>query len=264
MRFGVCTGIDKATLLAEAGCDYVELSVSNDLVPEADGETWDAKRRAIKAMPLVPEAFNVLIGKGKITGPEADFDRLTRYLNTALERAADVGGKIVVFGSGGARRVPDGFSFDEAEQQILRFLHLCADASDKTGVVVVIEPLNRGESNIINSVADGARLARLVNRPGLKNLADTYHMEVEKEPLSDISANADVLSHTHTADVDRHAPVVNQYDYVALFRELLKAGYAGRPDARISIECSWKDFATEVGPSVAVVKKAWEEAKNVA
>lgn len=261
MRFGVCAGMDKAALMAEAGCDYIELGVSTDLVPEGDEETWDEKRRAIEAMPLIPEAFNFLIGKGKITGPEADFDRLTRYMNTALERAAQVGGKIVVFGSGGARRVPDGFSFDEAEQQVLRFLHICADASDKTGVVVVIEPLNRGESNIINSVADGARLARLVNRPGLRNLADTYHMEREHEPLSEITASADVLAHTHTADIDRHAPVAAKYDYVALFKELLKSGYASRPDARISIECNWADFASEVKPSVAVVKQAWEQAK---
>lgn len=262
MRFGVCAGIDKAFLLAEAGCDYIELGVSTDLVPEANPAAWAEKRRAIETMPLPPEAFNFLIKDAKITGPEADFDRLERYMHTALERAAQVGGKVIVFGSGGSRRVPDGFSHEEAEQQILRFLHLCADAAEENGVVVVIEPLNRGESNIINSVADGARLARLVNRPGLRNLADTYHMEVEKEPLSDISANADVLAHTHTADVDRHAPVVNKYDYVALFKELLKAGYAGRPDARISIECNWKDFASEVRPSVAVVKKAWEEAKS--
>jgi Sugar phosphate isomerases/epimerases len=258
MRFGVCAGIEKAPLVAGAGYDYIELSVAGDLVPEESEAAWTEKRRAIEAMPLPVEAFNSFVRKGKITGPEADFARLKRYVDVATERAAQVGGKILVFGSGGARNVPEGFPREQAEQQIVSFLNLCADASERTGVVVVIEPLNRTESNILNTVAEGAEYVRKVARPGVRNLADTYHMEHDGEPLQAITKFAEVLAHTHTADTDRRAPGTGIYDHVALFRALRDARY----DARLSIECGWEDFAAQVGPALEHLKKAHAEANR--
>jgi sugar phosphate isomerase/epimerase len=252
MRFGVCAGVDRVSLLAGAGYDYVELSVAGDLVPDEDDAVWADKRRAIEAAPLRPEAFNSFVRTGKIVGPDADPGRLRRYVRTALARAAQVGGKIIVFGSGGARNVPEGFGRAAAERQIRDFLGYCADASDETGVVVVIEPLNQAESNILTTVAEGAKVARGVNRPGVRNLADTYHMEKDGEPLDAIVESADVLAHVHTADTGRFAPGTGSYDHVALFRALAAAGY----DARVSIECQWNDFEREVGPALRHLKDA--------
>ena len=206
----------------------LNLSVAGDLIPDEDEAAWAEKRRVLEAMPLIPEAFNSFVRTGKITGPEADFDRLERYVNTALARAAQVGGKIIVFGSGGARNVPDDFSREQAQEQLVRFLNLCADASEKTGVVVVIEPLNKLESNIFNTVSEGADYVRRVNRPGVRNLADTYHMEKDDEPLSAIVQSADVLAHTHTADTNRRAPATGTYDHQAFFRACREAGYDAR------------------------------------
>jgi sugar phosphate isomerase/epimerase len=258
MRFGVCAGIDKAGLLADAGYDYIELSVAGDLVPDAGEEAWAPQRRAIDAMPLRPEAFNSFVRAGKIVGPEADPARLRRYVDTALDRAAAVGGKIIVFGSGGARQVPEGFGRDAAERQIREFLGVCADAAERTGVVVVVEPLNTSECNIINTVAEGAEYVYGVARPGVRNLADTYHMEKDDEPLSAIVDFADVLAHTHTADTGRFAPGTGSYDHVAFFRALEAANY----DARLSIECTWKEFAQEVGPALAYLRAAHAAARQ--
>jgi sugar phosphate isomerase/epimerase len=259
MRFGVCAGIDSARLLADAGYDYIELSVAGDLIPDEDEAAWSAKRRAIEAMPLRPEAFNSFVRTGKIVGPEADPARLRRYVATALARAAEVGGRVIVFGSGGARNLPQGFPADQADQQLCAFLSDCADASDRTGVVVAIEPLQRGESNILSRVSEGAALARRLGRPGVRNLADTFHMECEDEPLSAIVDSADVLAHTHTADTGRLAPGTGQYDHVALFRALRDARY----DARLSIECSWQDrFAAQIGPALAHLQRAYAESES--
>lgn len=251
MRYGVCADIGAAGLLADAGYDYIELSVAGDLVPEEDEGAWTEKRRAIEAMPVRPEAFNSFVRTGKIVGPEADPVRLRRYVDTALARAAAVGGKIVVFGSGGARNVPDGFPAEAAGRQIRGFLEFCAEASDRTGVVVVIEPLHRGESNILNLVSEGAALAREIGRPGVRNLADTFHMEREGEPLSAIEESAGVLAHVHTADSGRNAPGTGNYDHEALFRALRAANY----DNRLSIECSWQDFGTQIRPALEHLKR---------
>ncbi len=256
MRFGVCAGMDKAEAIAQAGWDYLELSVAGDLTPDEDNAVWAETRRKIAALPLPVEAFNSFVRKGKIVGPDADGAYLKRYVDTALARAADVGGKIIVFGSGGARQVPDGWGRERAEAQLVEFLNLCADASEKTGVVVAIEPLNLTESNILNTVGEGAALARRVGRSGVRNLADSYHMEKDNDPLFAIVDSADVLAHTHTADTGRFAPATGVYDHTALFRALRAANY----DARMSIECSFHDFGAEIGPALAHLKRAYAEA----
>lgn len=256
MRYGVCAGIDAGPALAEAGYDYIELAVSRDLTPDADEREWAAKREAILALPLPPETFNLFVAGHRIVGPEADTAALQRYVETALARAAEVGGRVIVFGSGGARNIPDGYDRSTALSQIGVFLNLCADASDRTGVTVAIEPLRRAESNIINLVSEGAALARQVGRPGVRCLADSYHMEAEEEPLSAIVESGDVLAHTHTADTGRFAPGTGVYDHVALFQALRAADY----DARISIECSFKpehgDTGTQLTKALAHLKAA--------
>ena len=247
MRFGVCAAPEQAGLLAEAGYDYLEASVAGDLIPEEDEAAWAEKRRPLLSLPLRPEAFNSFVRSGKIVGPEADPARLRRYVDTALGRAAEVGGEIIVFGSGGARQIPDNFPQDRADAQLQDFLGFCADASDRSGVTVVIEPLARSECNFLNLVSEGAAWARTVSRPGVRALADTYHMEQEDEPVSAIVNAGDVLAHAHTADTGRRAPGTGHYDHAAFFRALKAAGY----DGRVSIECSWGDFAAEIGPALA-------------
>lgn len=256
MRFGVCAGVEAAERLADAGYDYIELAVAGDLIPEDDEMAWVEKRRVLEKLPLRPEAFNSFVRTGKIVGPEADSERLRRYVERALERAAQVEGKVIVFGSGGARNIPDGFPREQADQQIRDFLDYCADTSDRTGVVVVIEPLQRGESNILNLVSEGAELARSLGRPGVRNLADTFHMEKENEPMEAIVAGADVLAHTHTADTGRFAPGTGTYDHIAFFHALRDARY----DARLSIECSWTDFPAQIGPALAHLRSAFATA----
>ena len=259
MRFGVCAGPEKAEVLAEAGYDFIELSLAGDLMAAGEDSDWQAARARLLALPLPPETFNSFVRVGKIAGPDVDFSLLTRYVQTALARAAEIGGKIIVFGSGGARNVPEGFDRETAARQIREFLDLCADVSEQTGVVVAIEPLRRAESNIINLVSEGAHLARQIARPGVRDLGDTYHMEQEGEPLSALVEARDVLAHVHVADTGRLAPGTGVYDYVSLFGALRDAGY----DARVSIECGFgSDFAGEVGYALTHLRTAYDAANN--
>ena len=258
MRFGVCAGTDKAEILTAAGYDFIELSVAEDVMGVEDAE-WLHARRRLLALPLPPETFNSFVRTGKIVGPDVDFDGLTRYVQTALARAADIGGKIIVFGSGGARNVPEGFLVETAKRQMGDFLNLCADVSEQTGVVVAIEPLRRAESNIINRVSEGAEWARQIGRSGVRNLGDTYHMEQEGETLTALVKSRDVLAHVHVADDKRLAPGTGSYDYVSLFGVLRDAGY----DARVSIECGFgADFAGEVTHALAHLRTAYDAANN--
>lgn len=257
IRIGCCCGIEQAAAAQAAGFDYVECTVVS-LRPEADDATFAPILAAYRAAPLPVDAFNVLLpGDLKVVGPEVDWVRVERYAANAIARVAAVGARRVVFGSGGARSVPDGFGRGQAQGQLARFLHLLADQSETRGVTVVIEPLNRKESNILNDVSEAAALALRVDRPSIRVLADLYHMQEEGEALGHISANGIWLGHMHVADSGRLAPGTGSYPYREFAAELAQIGY-GRGDwGGISVECRWQDFEREAPASVRFLRNIW-------
>ena len=259
MKIGVCAGADKAQILADAGAEFIELGVSNAISPLSEESEWTEKQKVFLALPISTETFNVFLpGNLRITGASeqlADKDTVRHYVFNALRRVRGIGGKVIVFGSGGARRVSDGFSREQAAEQIRDFLRLCAEASEETGVVIAIEPLNQGECNIINTVAEAVtEYAGILNHPGIRVLADTYHMEIENEPISVIQEYAPFIAHVHTADTKRVVPGQGVYDHVALFRLLNDINYTGR----VSVEANF----TNIESQIAGVMNHLREAKK--
>ncbi|MDH7601473.1 MAG: sugar phosphate isomerase/epimerase family protein, partial [Armatimonadota bacterium] len=195
MRFGCCVGLDKAQIVQEAGYDYIELPVSVVKAESPDSE-FEPILEQVRSLEIVPEAWNCLLpGDMKVTGPEVDKYRVERYLRTAFERIEELGGEIVVFGSGGARTVPDGFPREEARQQLIEFVSLAGQIAGTHGITIAIEPLNSKESNIINSVAEAVELAKAADHPFVRVLADLYHIDEEKEPLEHILEAGEYIVH---------------------------------------------------------------------
>lgn len=253
MQFGVCTGIENAEIARSAGFTFVEPTVRS----LHGSKDFSFIQAAHAGAGLPTPTFNVFVpGELKITGPAVDLGKLQVYVAESLERVKSVGGELVVFGSGGARNIPDGFSRDTAWQQIIDFLRMTADECDKTGVSIAIEPLNRKESNVINSVAEGVGLAKAVDRPSIRVLADLYHMEEDAEPTDTVAENAVWLTHVHVADSGRLAPGTGSYPYAEFFGYLKSTGYSGR----IAVECRWQDFEEEAGPAVAYLHRIWDAA----
>ncbi len=245
MRFGCCCSIEQAEIAHTAGFDYLECTVVS-LLPEADEAMFAPVLEKYQAAPLPVRACNVFLpGDLKVVGPGVDRLRVQSYVRTALRRVRLIGADIVVFGSGGARRVPEGFTAAEAETQLIDFLRFVADVATTHGITVVIEPLNRKESNILNSVTDGVALARRVNQPSIRVLADFYHMDEEQEPLHHLVDYKDWLAHIHVADTERRAPGTGHYPYGEFVDLLRQAHY----DSMVSIECRWTDFAAEAAPA---------------
>lgn len=253
MKFGVCTSIDNAETAHAAGFDFIEPTVRSLCPQEPD---FDAIRAPFDSAPLPTPVFNVFVPAAvRLTGPEVDWAQVEGYLETASGRVAALGGKAIVFGSGGARQVPDGFPQNKAEAQLVRFLRLAGDVAVHTDVTIVIEPLNVRESNIINSVAAGMELAQRADHPRVRLLADLYHMMMDSEPLENITTCAQWLDHIHVADTDRGAPGSGSYPYEELFRRLHESGYNGR----ISIECRWDDFTAQAAESLTFLQHMWDE-----
>ena len=256
-RFGCCAPADRADLVAKAGYDFIELPAASTLQGDLDGDEFAPMLSRLDHFPLPIEAFNIFLpGGAKIVGEELDHERIHRYLKHTMDRASAVGGKLIVFGSGGARRVPDGFDPLAARAQIAEFLQEAGEIAERYGITIVIEPLNRGESNILNSVPEAVEMAETVDLPSVKALADLYHMVKEDEPLDHISEARDMLAHVHVADTGRFAPGTGDYDTTGLFRRMKEIGYTGR----VSVECTWRDFETEARAALEFLRATWHAA----
>lgn len=259
MRFGICTKIERAGELKAAGTDFVEENVQTLLQAKLDDGQWrvpDAAKDA--ALPL--SAANSLVPADlKITGDSVDFEKLSRYIANATSRAKQLGIKLLVFGSGGARNVPDGFDRKRAFDQIVAFCRMAADRCKAAGIMLVAEPLNRGECNIINTVPEAMTYVKAVDHPNFQCLVDSYHFWLENEGLDDLVAAMPWIRHVHVADKDgRVAPGESgKSDYRPFFRVLKKANYNGA----ICVEAlGFTDFVNVAPRVIKFLKREYDAA----
>lgn len=244
LRYGVAAfgGVDplaEAPGMAACGADYVEpaLSKAVALGPEA----LAAARRKLEATGLRAETMNWFLPGGdvKLTGPEVDRPRIRAYLEKSLELAESFGAKVIVFGSPGARSVPEGFPRERAWEQLKGFLRLGGEVIEARGygMVIGIEALRRPETNIVNSVAEALRLAREVAHPRVRIIVDFYHLAYENEDPDVILEARDMIVHLQIADPRRRGfptDAAGEPRYARFFANLARIGYRGR----LSIEAN--------------------------
>ena len=192
----------------------------------------------------------------KIVGDQANQDAAAAYAETALRRAKAAGITIIVFGSGGARRIPDGFDPAKAREQFIAFGKRIAPAASAAGVTLALEALNRKETNFINSLAEGVAIVDAVAHPAFRLQADVYHMLQENEPPQAIVDAGARIVHVHVAQKGtRMAPLPGGTDFKLYFAALKTIGYRGR----LSIESSWPEGENAYARAGAYVKEQWEQ-----
>ncbi len=253
---GVCSSLDKAGDIKATGGEYIEESVRRLLIPNQPDSDWVTHLERTKACSLpIPSCNSFLPGSLKSTGPKANPEGVLHYAETAFRRANQVGIKIIVFGSGGSRRLPEGFPTEKANEQFVALLKKMGAPAQAQGVTIAIEPLRRQECNFINTVAEGAAIVEKVNHPHVRLLFDIYHMLQNGEDPNDLRKVGPLLVHGHIAEKQkRTAPGVMGDDFKPFFAALKAIGYQGR----ISIEGRWK--TEELPKAFEVIRQQAREA----
>ncbi len=260
MRLGVCTPLEHGPALAAAGYDYIEPALAPTLRPEQpEADVMPAVRAALSPASLRPEGWNVFLpGDLRVTGEGVDESRQEGYLESAFLRVASLGGRVIVFGSGGARGIPAGFPEEAARRQLVEFLGRAGEAAGRHGLTVAIEPLNAGECNVIVSVGEALALARAVAHPCVGVLSDLYHITMEGQSYDETRLAGPLLLHVHVAGaVGRRAP---RPEDAAFLTDYFRALKAGGYDGRVSVEGHWDDLPAQAGETLAVLRGAWAAA----
>lgn len=260
MQFGVCGGLELASVAQASGYAYLESSVGGLLKPLEKESVFEAGLAAWQGVGLPCPVLNCFIpGNLKMVGPQVDTGALEAYVTTALRRAARAGVKVIVFGSGGARQIPEGWDAARAWQQLVAFGRLCAPYAQKHGVTIAVEPLNRRETNSINTVAAGAALVREVDHPAWRLLVDGYHWLLDGDRVEDIIANGALFAHVHVATApNRLPPGAEPCDLQPFFTALARAGYNGR----ISFEGKLTDPQVTLPTALTLMRQLAAEART--
>ncbi|RYD95170.1 MAG: sugar phosphate isomerase/epimerase [Sphingobacteriales bacterium] len=98
----------------------------------------------------------------------------------------------------------------------------------KLGVKLAIEPLNRYETDFINTVAQGIKMIKDVDHEASLLHYDTFHMNIEeKDQVNAILAAGDKLGHFHACGSDRGTPGGDHLDWAAINGALQQVNYKG-------------------------------------
>ncbi len=257
VSFGVCTSVANGNLLKESGFSYLEGSVGRDLMPARSDEEFLKRNSEINECPVPVIACNgFLPGDLKVTGPDARPDTVLKYAETAFRRAASTGIRIIVFGSSGARSVPEGFDRAVAREQFISLLKEMGPLARKYGITIAIENLQKSESNFINTVGEAVGIVKEVNDENIRVLADIFHMMRENESPEAIILAKGYLVHCHIAEkAERTAPGMAGDDFRPYFAALMQIGYRGG----ISIEGSWKN--ENLPGAFKILNEQWNNAQ---
>ncbi|ENG2549606.1 TPA: sugar phosphate isomerase/epimerase [Citrobacter farmeri] len=157
-----------------------------------------------------------------------------KQIERILEAIAEVGGQgIIVPAAWGmfTFRLPPMVSPRSLEgdrkvvSDSLRYLDKVAE---RTGTTVYLEPLNRYQDHMINTLADARRYIVENDLKQVKIIGDFYHMNIEEDDMAKaLHDNRDLLGHVHIADNHRYQPGTGTLNFRRLFDQLRDDRYQG-------------------------------------
>jgi len=257
MKFGICFSAQEALESEMFGADYLELSAWS--VNNLTDEEFACLKGRIERGEIRTYSCNGLVDPDcRLTGEGVDFNAIREYCERVFERLAQLGITMLVFGSSKAKRVPEGFPFEKAWEQLKQVGEIFSDCAAKHGQTIAIEPLSYTEVNIINTLGDAAEYSRLVNKENYKILADFYHVDNNKEDFATFETHKDLLVHTHIATAGTRCMPQDEKDwefFAKCIGTLKKIGYQGN----ISFEGKRNEGNAGVAEMIARMRQIYAE-----
>jgi sugar phosphate isomerase/epimerase len=228
-RLGIIARLEQDSLIYASGFRMLGESVGRMLSPSLTEEQFQLNLIRIKKARCKVLLCNIFIsGSMKIAGPGVDENRVVSYADTVFSRAKKAGIQFIVLGSGGARRIPDGYDEQKAQADFAGLCRKLAVVANKYNIMIALESLEAAETNFLITLKSAAAVVRAVHHPNFKLNADIFHMMREGESPQSIVDAADILVYCEIAEKQKRSlPGVLGDDFKPWLRALRKAKYKG-------------------------------------
>ena len=247
------TSLEEATALAaEVGFHGVELAIKDPASLDAASLKNVLAARGLE-VPALGTGAAYAEGLSLSHPDAARREGAVSRLKAHVDLARTLGAYVIVGLIRG--RAQDGLGRDRAIECIAAGLREVAGYAATRGVKILLEPINRYETDIINTVADALVIAEATgDNVGL--LVDTFHMNIEEPSITgSLRDAASRVWHVHVADSNRWAPGYGHLDFQAVVDALDHMGYEGylsaeimhRPDVRAAYTGTYKHLAPLIG-----------------
>jgi len=180
------------------------------------------------------------------------------YIKDCIEIAQNMGSPIfggpVYSAVGKTRFITDEQKKRERGWCIENLIKVSKIAEDR-GIIVGVEPLNRFETDMVNTADQAISLVKEVDHPNIKVQLDTFHCNIEEKNIPDTirKVGKDLLCHIQGNESDRGTPGTGNVDWIGIKDALTDIGY----DKAIVIET----FG-EVSEEIARAASIWRPLAN--
>ena len=241
MRFAICNETFAEWPLAKAcefaaSCGYTGLEIAPftlaPLVTDVSASARTEIRRTLAGAGLDCIGLHWLLAKTEgfhVTHPDpAVRDRTVAYLADLARLAADLGGRVLVFGSPKQRSLLPGVSHEQATNHLHEVFTRLVPTLESTGTVVALEPLSPVETDVLTTAAETCRLIDRIGSPHVRLHLDVKAMASEPDSIpAIIQASGLHLEHFHANDANLQGPGFGDVDFVPIFEALAEARYPG-------------------------------------
>lgn len=251
---GVVGEIEKDSLFRAAGFTSLIDNAGRLFSPKnIDDAAFENKLAIIRKARINLVAVNVFMpGDMKLVGPAVNEEAIITHATTVFRRCQDAGVRMVVWGSGGARRVPEGFDHSKAMEQFVDIARKVAGVARRYNVMLAFESLNSTETNFVNTAAEALDVVKRVDHPNFRLNIDFYHMLMENEGPAIIEQAGKYIVHCELAEKEgRSAPGVHREDFTPYFKALKKVKYKGI----VVIECQWQDVNKQAAAAFTEIQR---------
>jgi len=214
-----------------AGVEIAPFTINTDVTRISPKQRTALRKQADRAgVQLV--GLHWLLAKTEglhLTSPDKDVRRkTTAYLGALADFCADLGGKVMIFGSPKQRNLLEGVSRNQGMQFAAEVLRGAMPVLQKRGVVLGLEPLGPKETNFIPYAADAVELAEMVDSPQCKIMLDCKAMIQESTPIPElIRKYGSWMVHFHANDPNLQGPGFGDLDFLPIFEALRDVKFDG-------------------------------------
>ena len=221
-------------LVADAGYTGIEIApftINNDITDVTAKRRTEIRRLAEKnGLEII--GLHWLLAKTEglhLTSPDKDVRRKTAvYLGELARCCADLGGKLLVFGSPKQRDLAPGMSKKQGMKYAAEVFGQSVPVFEKTDVTVALEPLTTKETNFMTTAAEGVELMSLVDSPRVRLHLDCKAMCGEPTPIPElIHKYRQQMVHFHANDPNLQGPGFGTLDFVPIMQALCDIDYNG-------------------------------------